>query len=319
MSADAAADLRPDLNTVRRAAVRFGADPDTLHLVNAGVNTVYRAGRFALRLTSEARKDREYLTPPLHWLRHLHAAGASVCEPLAGTDGSWIAALEEGPKLYLATAVRWVERPRLSDLPPTPELHLEYGRSIGSLHRASSGFALTPGARHMLEPGESGVFARWDWLWQRAAGSISGVPILERAFERLTPDVLTWAAEEAVMTHGDLRPGNVIWDAEHGRAVVIDFDEPVLGPTALDLAHAGLELGSAERPALMVALLAGYRAEHPLHPVWDERLPRLMAARAALMVAWSVADADGSFGPDSGSGAVVSVPRLLERLEQDDF
>ncbi len=317
MSTEAAAELRPDLNTLRQAALRFGADPDMLQLINAGVNTVYRAGHLALRLTRRAQKDQGYLTPPLDWLRYLHATGASVCEPVAGSGGSWIAALEQGPELYLATAVRWIEGPRLSELTPTPELYRAYGRSIGRLHRASLGFAPAPGARHMLEPGESGVFARWDWLWLRAAAGIAGVPVLERALERLTPEVLAWAAEEAVMTHGDLRPGNVIWDAEHGRAVIIDFDEPVLGPAALDLARAGLELESSQRPILMAALLTGYRLEHPLHEVWDERLPTLRAARAALMAAWSVTD--GHSGPESGSGAVVSVPRLLKRLEHWEF
>ena len=189
-----AAELRPDLNTLRQAALRFGADPDTLQLINAGVNTVYRAGHLALRLTRRAQKDQGYLTPPLDWLRHLHTAGASVCEPVAGSDGSWIAALEQGPELYLATAVRWIEGPRLSELTPTPELYRAYGRSIGRLHRASLGFVPTPGARHMLEPGESGVFARWDWLWLRAAAGIAGMPVLERALERLTPEVLAWAA-----------------------------------------------------------------------------------------------------------------------------
>ena len=221
------------------------------------------------------------------------------------------------PKSFWPRRWRWVHGPRLSELTPTPELYRAYGRSIGRLHRASLGFAPAPGARHMLNPGESGVFARWDWLWQRAATGISGVPVLERAFERLTPDVLAWAAEEAVMTHGDLRPGNVIWQPETLNAIIIDFDEPVLGPAALDLVHAGLELGEGERPALMAALLAGYRAEHPLHEIWDERLPTLVAARAALMAAWGVAD--GNLGPESGSGAVVSVPRLLERLEQWGF
>ena len=69
----------------------------------------------------------------------------------------------------------------------------------------------------------------------------------------------------------------------------------------------------------MAALLTGYRLEHTLHEVWDERLPTLRAARAALMAAWSVTD--GHSGPESGSGseAVVSVPRLLKQLEHWEF
>ncbi|WP_310583080.1 hypothetical protein [Deinococcus sp.] len=92
--------IRPDLNTLRQAALRFGADPDPLHLINAGVNTVYRADHLALRLTRRAQKDQGYLTPPLDWLRHLHAAGASICEPVAGADGSWIAELVQGSEFY---------------------------------------------------------------------------------------------------------------------------------------------------------------------------------------------------------------------------
>lgn len=111
-----------------------------------------------------------------------------------------------------------------------------------------------------------------------------------------------------MLTHGDLRPGNVIWNG--GRAVVIDFDEPVWGPAALDLARAGLELSSGHRPTLLTALLEGYRQEHPLAAVWDARLPELMTA-------WSAEDGDN--GATTGSGAVVSLPRLLERLDHADF
>lgn len=94
------------------------------------MNTVYRAGELALRLTGEARKDFDDLTPPLHWLRYVYAAGGSVCESLAGVNATWIAGLEQGSELYLATSVRflatpvhWVEGPRLSELTPTPELY----------------------------------------------------------------------------------------------------------------------------------------------------------------------------------------------------
>ncbi|WP_424949386.1 phosphotransferase enzyme family protein [Deinococcus sp.] len=309
-------DRRPTLATVRLAARRFGADPDELRLVNAGVNTVYRAGGLALRLRHQHRNDRDYLDPPLAWLRHLHAAGAWVCGPVSATDGAWIVELPEDDLTFLATAVRWVDGPRLSDLPPTPELYQEYGRSVGRLHRAGQGFQTPPGTPHMLEPGEPGVFPRWDWLWGRAARHAGGIPVLERAFERLTPQVLSWAAEETAMTHGDLRPGNVIWN--EGRAVIIDFDEPVLGPAALDLARAGLELAAAERPSLLPTLMAGYRQQQPLDARWDARLPALMAARAALVTAWSLQDGQAVVS-ESGSGGVVSAKRLLERLERWDF
>jgi Ser/Thr protein kinase RdoA (MazF antagonist) len=310
-------ELRPTLETVRQAAQQFGGDPDDLRLINAGFNTVYRSGQMALRLVNQAYRDLNSLMPPLAWLRHLATAGASVCGPLSTPDGRWIVDVEQDSATFLATAVRWVQGPRLSDLPPTPELYCEYGRSIGRLHRANHNFNLPPGTPHMLEPGAEGVFARWDWLWQRAAGHLGGVQVLEQAFERLTPLVLAWVKEGQTLTHGDLRPGNVIWHAESKRAVIIDFDEPVIGPAALDLARAALELQKVERPALIAALLKGYRLEYELAAVWDARIPALIAARAALMTAWNVEG--GNLTSGAGSGAVVSVPRLLERLERDGF
>jgi Ser/Thr protein kinase RdoA (MazF antagonist) len=306
------AERRPSLTTVQAAAENFGADPDALHLINAGVNTVYRAGDVALRLCSASFKDRAYLTPPLDWLRHLHANNAAVCEPLCTPAGEWIAEGAEGDTLFLATATRWVPGPRLSELPPTPALYREYGHSIGRLQWAGLSFVAAPDAPHMLLPGTPGVYPRWDWLWARAARHAGGMPVLARAFERLTPLVEAWSAEQSVMTHGDLRPGNVIWDG--ARAVIIDFDEPLLGPAALDLTRAAMEVPDAERPALTAALLEGYRLEQPLEPVWDDRLPTLMAARAALMAAWNAED--GQLGSGSGSGAAVSMPRLLEWLEK---
>ena len=309
------AEVRPSLATVQAAARSFGADPNNLHLINAGVNTVYRAGDLALRLCSASFKGRAYLTPPLDWLRHLHGHGAAVCEPRCTPAGEWIAEVTEGNILFLAMATRWVTGPRLSELPPTTELYREYGRSIGRLQHASLGFLANPDALHMLDSSAPGVYPRWDWQWDRAARHALGVPVLARAFGRLTPLVTAWAAEEAVMTHGDLRPGNVIWDG--ARAVIIDFDEPVLGPATLDLARAAMEVSDEERPALSAALLDGYRLERPLDPVWDDRLPTLMAARAALMTAWSTED--GQMGTGSGSGAVVSVPRLLGWLERSGY
>ena len=309
------AESRPSLTTVQAAARSFGANPDALHLINAGVNSVYRAGDLALRLCSASFKDQAYLTPPLDWLRHLQAHGAAVCEPLCTPYGEWVVAVPEGGAVFLATAVRWVPGPRLSDLPPTPALYRDYGRSIGGLQTAGLGFVASPDAPHMLSPGTPGVYPRWDWQWGRAAQHAGGMPVLARAFERLTPLVEAWAAEQSVMTHGDLRPGNVIWDG--ARAVIIDFDEPVLGPAALDLARAAMEISDEERPALTAALLEGYRLEQPLAPVWEDRLPTLMAARAALMAAWNAED--GQIGTGSDSGAAVSVPHLLEWLEKCGF
>lgn len=77
------------------------------------MNTVYRTA--------------SCLTPPLDWLGWLHAHGASVCEPLSTphAHGEWIVAVPGAQTVFLATATRWADGARLSDVPPTPEVYRE--------------------------------------------------------------------------------------------------------------------------------------------------------------------------------------------------
>lgn len=110
--------------TVDAAAACWGARHPTL--VSAGFNLVYRTeypgGVLYQRFTHADWRDAAYLGPPLAWLRHLHARGAPVNEPLASLNGHWIEAAAQGGDHFLVTAVRGVAGPRLSERPPDPDL-----------------------------------------------------------------------------------------------------------------------------------------------------------------------------------------------------
>ncbi|MFC4453305.1 phosphotransferase enzyme family protein [Deinococcus sonorensis] len=300
--------------SVLEAARRFVGPGVVPEPVNLGVNHVYRCADLALRFTHSGMRDEAYLTPPLAWLRHLEQAGAPVCAPRASRNGKLIEQLQQDDDTFLVTAVQWVTGPRLSALTPTEDLYHAFGRSIGQLHRLTEYFALPPGTAPMIFAEQRRPFPEWAELWHRAAPDAAGHPTLRRAFERLTPEVDRWSNSGAGfgLMHGDLRPGNAIWDGQ--RAVIIDFDEPVWAPLANDLARAALELSEPVAARLLPHLIAGYRTELRLEEVWVERLPLLTAARCALMAAWSVGD--GSSQASRGSGAVVSVDRLVQRLER---
>ena len=311
---------------MREGARRWGERE--AQLVNTGVNHVYRAGELYLRFTHEALRDADYLAPPLDFLRYLHDVGAPVCEPLPSRAGRWIERIEQGEAIFLVTAVRRVPGERLSALPATPALYRAFGTSIGELHAAASLYR-PPALPHMIEPGLSGVFPTWRWFWNRAEKQARQDEVIGNAFKQLTPWVNavgglpegwpTGAADERYgLTHGDLRPGNVIWDGR--RAVIIDFDEPVHGPWALDLARGVLDLSSAERAALQPHVLDGYREVRPPDAGQLADFPRFLAARAVLMSAWSLEDApEAPFHSDSGTGAPVSLKRLRGRLAAGEF
>ncbi|SMB96896.1 phosphotransferase enzyme family protein [Deinococcus hopiensis] len=324
--------LRPE--TVSAAAIRWGTGPVTL--VNPGFNYVYRAedsaGPLYLRFTHVALRNAEYLGPPLQWLRFLHTQGAPVNEPLPSLDGCWTEAVTQEDDLFLATAVRGVVGPRLSGLPPGPRLYQAFGRSIGQLHAASLRFMPEPSTPPMLGPALLGVFPSWRLFWHGAREHALKEPVIAATFGALTPwvdavggpargwpDDSASATDGLGLTHGDLRPGNAIWDGE--RVVIIDFDEPVYGPLATDLARAVMEIPRGQRAALWAAVLTGYREVLPLGPAWDRELPRLLRSRAALMAAWNISGGADltDVRPISGTLAPVSLWRLREHLLNGEY
>ncbi|GGO38845.1 phosphotransferase enzyme family protein [Deinococcus humi] len=324
--------LRPE--TVEAAAARWGARQPTL--VNAGFNHVYRTedrgGPLYLRFTHGDLRNTEFLTPPLTWLRYLHAHGAPVNEPLVSLDGHWIEAMWQADDLFLATAVRGITGPRVSECPPTPVLYRAFGRSIGELHAVSRHFMPAPGTPHMLGPALPGIFPSWRAFWHGAQEHGQKEAVIDRTFQALTPWVDAvggpeggWPDEPLSarpglgLTHGDLRPGNAIWDGE--RVVVIDFDEPVYGPFATDLARAVLEVPRGQRPAIWTEVLSGYREAMPLDSTWDQELPRLLKARAALMAAWNISGGADPADPRpmSGTLAPVSLWQLRENLVSGEY
>jgi len=184
----------------------------------------------------------------------------------------------------------------------------------------------------MLGPDLPGVFPSWREVWHEAQEHAQKEPIIARTFEKLTPWVDAvggpehgWPDEQGParpglgLTHGDLRPGNALWEGE--RVVVIDFDEPVFGPFATDLARAVLEIPREQRAVLWAAVLAGYRETMTLDPSWDQELPRLLQARVALMAAWNISGGADPLDPRpvSGTLAPVSLWQLRQNLLSGEY
>ncbi len=91
------------------------------------------------------------------------------------------------------------------------------------------------------------------------------------------------------LTHGDYRPGNVVWDGQVART--IDFDEPNFHWLIADVARALMELRDlplARRRRHREEFLRGYRAEREIEPFRVGQLPYFVQHRALLMRAWDL-------------------------------
>jgi Phosphotransferase enzyme family len=111
------------------------------------------------------------------------------------------------------------------------------------------------------------------------------------------PAVLTGAlaATPPTFLHGDWKMGNLGWDAEHQRTILLDWAYPGEGPAAFDLAWY-LALNRARLPQSKEAAIEHYRASLERRGIdtvdwWDRQLGLCLLAMMAT-IAWDKAAGD---------------------------
>ncbi len=302
--------LGPDLPP--RAAARFGAEPGSLECVGRVANAVYgfrRAGSGGsayLRIVHADLRGADEVAAAVDFLRHLHGAGAPVCEPLRSRDGRFVETLGRADEIFLATAVAAVPGEPLDACVPSPLLFRAWGRALGALHAAS-----------VTYPGDAHSYLTWPSLWEPVAARLDPADAGARAAHRRLD---AWQAEVFPtlpwhLCHADYRAGNQHFDGE--RVWTFDFDEPLHAPLAWDLARPFLELAVRprdERRALLASFGEGYASVRDWPPLWPGALPELLAAKALEMFAWSRTCWQGDVLPGGESRATweTRLRRLFE-------
>ena len=276
---------RLDRSSVPRAAALWGADPGSVRLAGDGINVVFRfeargEGRY-LRITHAELRSRDALASAIDFLRHLSAAGAPVCRPVASESGRLIEELRQGDELFLASTVAEVPGRCMGLRHTEARVYEAWGRSLGQLHRTAEGYTPAP-ERHFLS---------WEDLWRKTGAMIArDDTLLCDEYERVGAwlNALPRGAADFGLTHGDYRPDNVLWDGR--QAYTIDFDEPVYHWFAADIARALREFADKpqrRRRQLLTWFVAGYRSVRPLDSRWIADLTWFMRMKDLEIYLWT--------------------------------
>ncbi|AFZ66028.1 phosphotransferase enzyme family protein [Deinococcus peraridilitoris] len=265
----------------------FGVTRSSLHLVNSGINVVWRGEREGttvyLRCGHEAHFGEAKVRGATSYLAHVFSRGAPVCEPFRSVNGEWFESRPSDQGRWYATLVREAPGRRLHPGQLDPAEVTAWGRAIGALHCASRDFAPPPDA----------LIKRFSGMWTSEIEEA-----LARSEPRLLPlyaELSAWAQsapqEPFGVTHGDMRAGNAFWDG--AQITIIDFDEPNWDRLAADLARPLLECSAGRCAALLPFLLAGYQEVCGVQGNVEQALPNLLRQRALIMFAWSAQEWHG--------------------------
>jgi Ser/Thr protein kinase RdoA (MazF antagonist) len=246
-------------------------------------------GSYTLKLANPAEPPAltEFQTLALIHLASV-APGLSLPRVVPARDGRAIIPTPDGA-LRLLT---WLPGTPLAHLPRTPALAASIGTALGQLDAALSGFQHPAADHHLL----------WDIrntpdlapLMPALADDLRpGVEAFLARFETHVAPALARLPRQVI--HGDFNPHNLLADPDDPRHLtgILDFGDMTLSHRICDLAVAGSYLIDPDDPVrLLLPLVAGYTAAHPLLPEELELLPDLITARLVttlVITAWRAA------------------------------
>ena len=306
----------------RRALAAWGMEGATFSLIARRENTVFRVraggADYALRLHRPGYRSTRAIDSELAWMRHLHAEGLAVPEPVLAESG----ALTVEAQGYRADLLTWLDGVPMGtsgtplSLPDRTGTFRTMGRTMARLHRLSDEWTLPDGfERHRWDvDGLLGETPLWGRFWDNPGASGDERARLRAARDRLRDDLC--GATDFGLIHADMVRENVLIDGP--RLGLIDFDDGGFGYRLFDVATALFK--NRTEPgydALEAAFLAGYRTVRPLDTTL---LMAFMAVRAVSYLGWIVPRMDEP-GADARQKRFLAsaMPLVDARLAGDGF
>ena len=274
-------DARPLPDFVAR---HWGADPQSLQLVERRLSIVYRLRRkdeetAYLRISHPSIRPPSTIRAAYHFQDYLADQGAPVCAPLASRAGNHIEWLAQAGTRYFAGLVTAAPGAAIAPDERDPRVFRAWGRSIARLHEAALGY----------RPGRHRHHTIFDFYQNMRPQALTAEAAIRAQYFELGRWLHDLPRRDFALTHGDMHPANAFWDGR--RVTIIDFDEPVYGWIWIDFARALLDFyrrPARERRQLHEALLAGYGEIRAIDAPLHGQLSRFMQFRGLMMHLWSL-------------------------------
>ena len=152
----------------REIAALWRADPDSVRLVNDGINIVYRfeadgRGMF-LKVCNAANRSMLEHRAAAEYLQHLAVNGADVCAPVMSAGGRLVEEYPQSGESYLAWVTTEAPGRAISLEAPTTEEFHAWGVALGKMHRTAETF----------RPSDDLSYLTWKDLWRQTNDGRTG-------------------------------------------------------------------------------------------------------------------------------------------------
>ncbi|KTD45143.1 phosphotransferase enzyme family protein [Legionella quateirensis] len=247
--------------TALTAALKWVDFPENLQLINNQINCVYRfedQGKgYYLRMTHHEIRSWNELASAIDYQRHLFLENAPICRVIASKNDQFIERVRQDDLSFLAHVCLEVPGTIIDFNDQNQSKYTAWGKSLAELHRAAQSYR--PLNRKFLS---------WKDLWQETGNYLHNEDKgLQQLYHRIDAQFrqMSSTAHNFGLTHGDHRPGNVLYDGK--KVHLIDFDEPVYHWFMADIAKPFLDLCQKpfqEWQHLFHWYLEGYRSVLPI-------------------------------------------------------
>jgi len=315
-------------NILRRAAERFGADPEDLEDCNGGENHVYafrRSGReYVLRIGHSVHRSEQLVQAEIDWVNYLASHGLPVSSPSPSLSGRWVEVIgQDGVDGYfMATAFGRAPGEDLGGGSRSKAewwngaLFEQWGALMGRLHRLARDYQVRTGAPRRPESHEWPILELGRWIPNDQTTVIELGAALKARLAALPKEGSSYG-----LIHGDFTQVN--FTVSRGAMAVFDFDRCEYGwfskdiATALFTAVRGSQPTTEDFPAVFLNhLVRGYRTEKSLDAMWLKPIPDFLKLERLSEYALAYRRLGGRLADGDWMSYLLSTRRAIEQDTQ---
>lgn len=129
---------------VNQACLSYGISQNELKELGGFESFIYEFKQndtdYILRITHSSRRTIAQIEAELEFIEYLHENGVNCAGVLAARNGRTVVEVSDGKELFLASAFTKVPSSHVAKNDINPDLHREYGRLLGKMHRLAKSF-----------------------------------------------------------------------------------------------------------------------------------------------------------------------------------